>query len=59
MRKAALQLLMNLLLHNPFGPQLPSDKFAVTLQQHRRRLQARPDLSSHADDRRAVTAGLT
>lgn len=39
MRKAALQLLATLLLNNPFGPQLPADKFTVTLEEHRQRLK--------------------
>lgn len=38
-RKAALQLLATLLLNNPFGPQLPADKFTVTLEDHKKQLK--------------------
>ena len=38
-RKAALQLLATLLLNNPFGPQLPADKFTVSLEEHKQRLK--------------------
>lgn len=41
MRKAALQLLATLLLNNPFGPQLPADKFTVSLEEHKQRLKVR------------------
>ena len=39
MRKAALQLLGELLASNPFGPQLPEADFAASLAHFRARLQ--------------------
>lgn len=33
-RKEALRLLQGLMLHNPFGPQLPVDRFEATLKEH-------------------------
>lgn len=39
MRRAALQLLMAMLLYNPFGAQLPEDCFAASLAQYKARLQ--------------------
>ena len=38
-RKEALKLLGALMLHNPFGPALPLDRFVVSLQVHREMLQ--------------------
>ena len=40
-RKAALQLLGELLASNPFGPQLPEADFAASLAHFRARLQVR------------------
>lgn len=34
-RKEALRLLQSLMLHNPFGPALPVDRFAASLATHR------------------------
>lgn len=34
-RKEALRLLQSLMLHNPFGPKLPVDRFEATLLTHR------------------------
>ncbi len=33
-RKEALRLLQGMMLHNPFGPQLPVDRFEATLVEH-------------------------
>lgn len=40
-RRAALQLLMALLLFNPFGAQLPEACFAASLAEYRAKLQVR------------------
>jgi condensin complex subunit 1 len=46
-RKEALRLLGALMLHNPFGPALPLDRFAASLQVHREMLdQVMPPRSS-------------
>lgn len=39
-RKEALRLLQSLMLHNPFGPSLPSDRFAASLATHKAMLDA-------------------
>lgn len=38
-RKEALRLLAALMLHNPFGPALPIDRFSATLQVHKAMLE--------------------
>lgn len=38
-RKEALRLLQALMLHNPFGPKLPLDRFDRTLADHRAMLE--------------------
>ena len=40
-RRAALQLLMALLLYNPFGAQLPEACFAASLAEYKAKLQVR------------------
>lgn len=39
MRKEALRLLQALMLHNPFGPKLPVDRFEASLATHRAMLE--------------------
>lgn len=39
MRKEALRLLQALMLHNPFGPKLPSDRFEASLAAHKAMLE--------------------
>ena len=54
MRKEALRLLQALMLHNPFGPTLPVDRFEASLATHRGMLEqlAPPDRSD------ALQAGI-
>ena len=42
MRKQALALLGALLMQNPFGPELPEDRFVASLEEYTRKLQACP-----------------
>lgn len=56
MRKEALRLLQALMLHNPFGPKLPLDRFDKTLADHRAMLdqlvppeEAAPALGQEGD----------
>ncbi|XP_062007536.1 condensin-1 complex subunit CAP-D2 isoform X1 [Rosa rugosa] len=73
-RKSALNLLIMMLQHNPFGPQLRIASFEATLQQYKKKLkELEPDTPSESDMNRLpsfsntlgntevddVTAGLT
>ena len=40
-RKEALRLLQQLMLHNPFGPALPAARFVASLEVHRKMLEVR------------------
>ena len=42
MRKAALQLLVALLMYNPFGGELPLELFANSLQEYSDKLEVTP-----------------
>jgi condensin complex subunit 1 len=49
-RRAALQLLMAMLLYNPFGPHLPQDCFAASLADCRTKLNVRSSSTSSVED---------
>jgi condensin complex subunit 1 len=53
-RKSALQLLITMLQHNPFGPQLRTATFEATLEKYKEKLQGMeppiPDSDEHVDD---------
>ncbi|XP_062190372.1 condensin-1 complex subunit CAP-D2-like [Phragmites australis] len=53
-RKSALQLLITMLQHNPFGPQLRTVTFEATLEKYKEKLQGMeppsPDKDEHVND---------
>ena len=49
-RKSALQLLITMLQHNPFGPQLRTATFAATLEKYKEKLQGMESQSPEEDE---------